>query len=53
MKAPLILGNDLTNMPEWVYETLTNEKAISVNVSILLPVEKLYDLMVLKTSLYT
>ncbi|KAM3589411.1 hypothetical protein VKS41_000274 [Umbelopsis sp. WA50703] len=31
MKAPLILGNDLTNMPEWVYETLTNEKAISVN----------------------
>ncbi|KAJ2962025.1 hypothetical protein NQZ79_g2826 [Umbelopsis isabellina] len=31
MKAPLILGNDLTNMPEWVYEILTNANAISVN----------------------
>ncbi|KAG2186131.1 hypothetical protein INT43_002569, partial [Umbelopsis isabellina] len=31
MKAPLILGNDLTNMPEWVYKILTNANAISVN----------------------
>jgi nitrous oxidase accessory protein NosD len=33
MKAPLILGNDLTHMSETIYDILTNQKVISVNVS--------------------
>ncbi|KAG2188296.1 hypothetical protein INT44_001049 [Umbelopsis vinacea] len=31
MKAPLILGNDLTHMSDVVYDILTNRKVISVN----------------------
>lgn len=32
MKAPLILGNDLTHMSDTIYDILTNRKVISVNV---------------------
>ncbi|KAI8583186.1 hypothetical protein K450DRAFT_224624 [Umbelopsis ramanniana AG] len=31
MKAPLILGNDLTHMSDMIYDILTNRKVISVN----------------------
>ncbi|GAB5587329.1 hypothetical protein Unana1_02229 [Umbelopsis nana] len=31
MKAPLILGNDLTHVSETIYDILTNRKVISVN----------------------